>query len=232
MYRTVVLAEKSLQAEVIAEVLRPARDPHVTAAVGTRKDLSSRAVQAAIRDARVLVYVAVASITSLPWRDVAINETRFLALLDFDGNVGPETALEVGARGDIGPDDDRGVLIERVVRTAEGRLAVPRQTRTGSQTTLQILNREDELLKRLRDLDIEILQLTAQGLTLKQAARRLHLTDGQVEGHTRHVCAVLGVANLRAAVARLTRDGRLTWDSPDESEEEDDELLVVDGDEA
>jgi LuxR family maltose regulon positive regulatory protein len=68
---------------------------------------------------------------------------------------------------------------------------------------------ESELIERLSEREIEVLQLIAEGLTNPEIASRLYLSLNTVKVHTRNIYGKLGVHNRTLAVTRARALGIL-----------------------
>lgn len=66
--------------------------------------------------------------------------------------------------------------------------------------------------KRLTRRELEVLSMTAQGLTAREIARDLMISPRTVEQHRSNILVKLGVPNQAAAVLRATVDhGPAAW---------------------
>ncbi|MFI6817674.1 response regulator transcription factor [Nonomuraea sp. NPDC050328] len=62
---------------------------------------------------------------------------------------------------------------------------------------------DDEIRGLLRDRELEVLALMAEGWSNAEIAARLHLTDGAVEKHVTSVFAKLGLKSAPGANRRV-----------------------------
>jgi DNA-binding NarL/FixJ family response regulator len=204
-FRTVVLAEYLLLAELVAEALREERRLNLTAVVGDREALRSPEVQEALAAADAMVYIPDRPIETLPWREIEPSEHRVLILADLTGIVGLDRALRLGARGYVGPREPRVVLIRRVLEAAEGTLAAPPDWMARLQATLSQVAREEPHVRRLNEHEVQLMQSIARGDAAKGIAARLRISLPATRSRIRRVMEKLGVQNERelAALAAL-----------------------------
>jgi LuxR family maltose regulon positive regulatory protein len=67
-----------------------------------------------------------------------------------------------------------------------------------------------ELIERLSERELEVLELIAEGLTNPEIASRLFLSPNTIKVHTRNIYGKLGVNNRTQAVAQARALGILT----------------------
>lgn len=201
----VVMAEYPLLAELVAEVLREDRRLDVTAVVGDRQALQAPAVQEALAAAEALLYVPNGPIKSVPLREMKPENRRVLVLADLGGQVGLERALRLGAGGYIGPTEPRAVLAERVLQAAVGALATPPGALVGIQAAIRQLTHEELRVRRLTEIEAQIICWVARGDTAKEVARRLRISQSAARSRIRRILEKLEVRNERelAAMAAL-----------------------------
>jgi DNA-binding NarL/FixJ family response regulator len=204
-FRTVVIAEYLLLAELVAEALREERRLDLTAVVGHREALRAPAVQEALVSAEALVYVPDRPIETLPWREIVPSEQCVLILADLTGIVGLDRALHLGARGYVGPREPRVVLIQRVLEAAGGMLAAPPDWMARLQETLSQVAREEPHVRQLKEHEVQLMRWVARGDAAKGIAARLRISLPATRSRIRRVMEKLGVQNERelAALAAL-----------------------------
>jgi DNA-binding NarL/FixJ family response regulator len=130
---------------------------------------------------------------------------RVLVLTTYDSDSDVVPAIEAGATGYLLKDSPREELF-RAVRAAhrgESVLAPSVATRLMSQLRA---SPQDALSER----ELEVLALIAQGLTNREAAARLFISEATVKTHLVHIYAKLDVNDRAAAVATAFERGLLT----------------------
>ncbi|WP_040160547.1 response regulator [Nigerium massiliense] len=134
-------------------------------------------------------------------RDPAV---RALVLTTFDTDADIVAAVEAGAMGYLLKDADPATLVAGVESAAKGRpvyapsVAGRLAARIGGEPGTSLTERE-------RD----VVALLAVGMTNRQIAKRLFLSEATVKTHLVHVFDKLGVDNRTAAVAAARARGLL-----------------------
>ncbi|UKY51766.1 response regulator transcription factor [Streptomyces inhibens] len=146
---------------------------------------------------------------------------RTLAVLpDTDPEQAVTTAVELEADGYLLECDlTSAALDDTVRRLVRGEASLPpslmhrmiARARTGKHAA--------ELRPSLTPRERETLALLAEGLTNKQIARRLAITQHGVKRHVANVLAKLNCPNRTLAVAHALRDGLLDRRPPDDDQE-------------
>ncbi len=124
---------------------------------------------------------------------------RFLVLTTFDGEVDVARALQAGAQGYLLKGVTRAVLSEAIKAVHAGGRYVPREIAErvlpqppGSEVT----EREREVLERI-----------AEGLTNKEIAVALHISEPTVKSHVNSLFAKLEVTDRTRALVVAARRG-------------------------
>ena len=138
-------------------------------------------------------------------RIAALDDPPYVLILtvyDTDADIFP--AVEAGAVGYLLKDTPPQDLARAVSAAADG------QTVLAPAVAARLMQRSrtparDEITAR----EIEILTLLAQGLSNRDIARRLHITEATVKTHLVHIFGKLAVDNRTAAVAAARRRGVL-----------------------
>jgi LuxR family maltose regulon positive regulatory protein len=81
-----------------------------------------------------------------------------------------------------------------------------------SPTVDDVSDRSNELVEKLSDREIEVLNLIAKGSTNQEIAQELILSLYTVKSHARNIYSKLGVKNRTEAVARARMLGLLAKD--------------------
>lgn len=111
-------------------------------------------------------------------------------------------ALRIGARGyllkDIAPDD----LLKELHRVVRGEMLFPKdfaitQLRNNLQANGSADSRPDKLLT---PRELEVLQLVADGLTDKEVAKKLSISEHTIKNHMKAVRRKLGTSNRVQAI--------------------------------
>jgi two-component system response regulator DesR len=109
-----------------------------------------------------------------------------------------EAALAAGARGLIGKDGSLADLLRAIRALAAGERAID------PAAAVAVLS-PPEMPLTARELDV--LRVAAEGLPLKEIARRLFLAHGTVRNHLSAILRKTGARNRMEAVWRARRDG-------------------------
>ncbi len=130
--------------------------------------------------------------------------TRILVLTTYDSDADILRAIEAGATGYLMKDTPREELYESILATARGEpVLAPTVT-----SRLMKKMREPES-EKLSDRETEVLASVARGLSNREIARSLHLSEATVKTHLIHVFNKLGVADRTAAVTVALERGVL-----------------------
>lgn len=123
-------------------------------------------------------------------------------------------AMTAGAAGFITRQSAPGRIIEAIETAAAGKVALSPDAQSSLQSHLQYQNdHQDEAHAsqppRLSDVELEVLYLTAQGLSNRETGRLLHISPSTVKSHRQSLFAKLGVPNAPAAIYRAIQSGLL-----------------------
>ena len=141
--------------------------------------------------------------------------TAVLVLTAYDDDEYVFALLEAGAAGyllkDVSSDELVGAIRavhagESMLHPAIARKVVDRfsQHAGGSQ--------QEAPLEELTEREIEVLQLAGKGITNREVADRLSISDRTVQAHLSHIFNKLGVGSRTEAVVYALRKGLLTFD--------------------
>lgn len=130
--------------------------------------------------------------------------TRILVLTTYDSDADILRAIEAGATGYLLKDTPREELYDAIRATARGEPVL------ASTVTSSLMKkvREPES-ERLSDRETEVLASVARGLSNREIACSLHLSEATVKTHLIHVFNKLGVADRTAAVTVALKRGIL-----------------------
>ncbi|MFC9977256.1 response regulator [Spirillospora sp. NPDC127200] len=120
---------------------------------------------------------------------------RVLVLTTYDSDADIARAVDVGAAGYLlkaGPPEE---LFTGIRTAARGETALSPKVAT------RLLNRVREPAPALSPREVETLELLAKGLSNRQIAKELFVSEATVKTHLVHIFAKLGVDTRTAAVA-------------------------------
>ena len=131
-------------------------------------------------------------------------ETHVLVLTTYDSDADILHAIEAGATGYLLKDTPREELFRAIRAAARGEPVL------APSVTARLMQRAS---KPSRDVlsgrEIEVLELVARGLSNKDLARNLHLSEATVKTHLIHAFDKLGVSDRTAAVTTALERGIL-----------------------
>jgi DNA-binding NarL/FixJ family response regulator len=113
-------------------------------------------------------------------------------------------ALEAGATGYLLKDAMADDLVRALREVAAGRAWLYPQAQ---RQMLEWIRRPSSPIDALTAREYSVLQLLAEGMSNKQIARRLDLTEGTVKGYVSQVLDKLGVADRTQAALLAHREG-------------------------
>ncbi len=121
--------------------------------------------------------------------------THVLVLTTYDSDADILRAVEAGATGYLLKDTPRDELYDAVRATAKGRSVLAPVV-----TTRLMKKMREPAGEKLSERETEVLTLVARGLSNREIARRLHISEATVKTHLIHVFTKLDVADRTAAV--------------------------------
>ena len=116
-------------------------------------------------------------------------------------------AMAGGASGYLPKEASRDEILDALVAAARGDVTIAPGLQAGFTAELQQRQPADRPLLTPREL--EILRLTADGLSAPAVAERLHLSPATIKTHQQSLYEKLGVSDRAAAVATAMRRGLL-----------------------
>jgi DNA-binding NarL/FixJ family response regulator len=128
---------------------------------------------------------------------------RVLILTTYDTDADILRAVEAGAAGYLLKDAEPQVLLDAVAAAARG------ETVLAPQVATRLMARVREPTPELSARELDVMALVAEGLTNREIARRLFVSEATVKSHLVHVFTKLGVASRTAAVAAARERGLL-----------------------
>ncbi|GAB3624767.1 response regulator transcription factor [Mariniluteicoccus endophyticus] len=126
-------------------------------------------------------------------------DVRVVVLTTFDSEADIFGALDAGATGYLLKDAPTSDLVSAVLDAARGRTAL------SPEVSLRVVDRLRHGDGGLTARESEILQLLATGLSNREIARSLFLSESTVKGHLVGLYDKLGVDNRTAATAEAKR---------------------------
>lgn len=139
------------------------------------------------------------------------RRTRILVLTARTDEQAIFEAIRVGADGYLEKTSGVRHIADAIRRVGAGeRVFSPEQERValGELARLAVRSREASRVRAsLTDRELEILQLVSEGMTVKQIAKRLHLSGRTVESHIAKLYRKLEVRNRVQAVSRAAALG-------------------------
>jgi DNA-binding NarL/FixJ family response regulator len=142
-------------------------------------------------------------------------EVRVLVMTTFDGDEEVFPALRAGAVGYLLKDVTASRLLEAVLAAARGEsvlqpsVAARVLARMSQLPDLPNEPRPQPLVDPLTHRELEVLRALADGLSNREAAERLYLSEGTVKNHVTSVLAKLGVRDRTQAALRARELGLL-----------------------
>lgn len=131
----------------------------------------------------------------------APNAPEVLVLTNYSTDADVVGAVSAGAVGYLLKDSDPDVLIDGVRRAARGESVLSAKVAT------RLMGRMRNPSVSLTAREIEVLKLVGQGLSNKQIAQQLFLTEATIKSHLGNAFSKLGVTSRTAAVAAAKRQG-------------------------
>jgi DNA-binding NarL/FixJ family response regulator len=138
-----------------------------------------------------------------------LPETEVLALTSVLENASVLEAIRDGAIGYLFKDSRAAEVRTAIKAAAAGQVHLSAQASASLLGAVRMPERTDPLTAR----ELEVLRWLAQGLSNKEIARRLHLTEETVKFHVRHILAKLDVQSRTQAVLAAMRLGLISSQS-------------------
>ena len=130
-------------------------------------------------------------------------ESAVLILTTYDHDADLVRAVEAGAAGYLLKDADPADIVAAIHAAARG------DTVLGPHLTRRVTDAMRVRRAELSARELEVLGLVAHGLSNRDIARRLVLSEATVKTHLNHAFGKLGVDSRTAAVAAARRAGLL-----------------------
>jgi DNA-binding NarL/FixJ family response regulator len=214
--RVLVVDDQTLFREALTTLLGARQEVEVVGAVEDgAQALESVALlrpDVVLMDLRMPVLDGVAST-----RRLAVEEpdVRVLVLSTFDGDDEVFPALRAGAVGYLLKDATASRLVEAVQAAARGESVLQPSVATKLIARVSQLPdppdvpRPQPLVDPLTERELDVLRAVADGLSNREAAALLFLSEGTVKNHVTNVLAKLGVRDRTQAALRARALGLL-----------------------
>ena len=138
-------------------------------------------------------------------------ETAVIFLTTFTDEPLVEQCIKAGARGFIVKDIERFDLKRSIRAVARGEAAIDTKAAVAVLAQLRRApqNKNEPVQEPLSSQQIVILRLVAQGLSSREIATRLYLSENTVKGYVQEILHRLGVKNRTEAVMVAVKQGWL-----------------------
>ncbi len=138
-------------------------------------------------------------------------ETAVIFLTTFTDESLVEQCIKAGARGFIVKDIERFDLKRSIRAVARGEAAIDTKAAVAVLAQLRRTpqNKNEPTQEQLSSQQIVILRLVAQGLSSREIATRLYLSENTVKGYVQEILHRLGVKNRTEAVMVAVKQGWL-----------------------
>ena len=126
-----------------------------------------------------------------------------LILTTYDHDVDVVRAVEAGAAGYLLKDAAPAVIVDSILAASRGESVL------GPELTERVVQTMRVRRADLSARELDVLRLVAEGLSNRDVARRLVVSEATVKTHLNHVFAKLGAESRTAAVASARAAGLL-----------------------
>lgn len=133
-------------------------------------------------------------------------ETSVLMLTTYDNPTYMARAVAGGAAGYLLKGIERDELLVALRAVADGETLLKRDDLTRALRGISPVA-EDELIHPLSEREIEVLRLLSTGLSNKEIAPLLFISESTVKTHVEHIIAKLGVSDRVQAAVWAARHG-------------------------
>lgn len=131
----------------------------------------------------------------------AHNNVRVIIFTAYDSDADVVRAVEAGAVGYLVKDSRPTELFQAIRTAARGSAAMP------ASIAERLRRRGDQPQETLTSRELEVLTLAAKGLSNRELARALVVSEATVKTHLHHASTKLGTENRQAAVAAAVKQG-------------------------
>jgi DNA-binding NarL/FixJ family response regulator len=212
-----LLAENRLLRDTLARLLRKRSEINV---VGISRDSKAVTNEIEVSNCEVVLTDCFSSECHATLLFELLNKAPELKILLFGMDEDPEIFLEavqLGIRGYVLKDASAAEIIAAVRAVARGEASCPprlcltliqhvaSEYRTKPKNTLGLTSEKNSLTHR----QLQLMQLVAQGLTNKEIAASLHLSEFTVKNHIRRVMRQMEAESRHQAVDLIRATGYL-----------------------
>lgn len=135
------------------------------------------------------------------------STTRVVILSAFSESEMVYQAVAAGAAAYVSKEESPAVLYRTIVAVARGATVLPESLHAGIASGIRRHSAAER--SGLTQRELEVLALASEGLTIRQTADRLFLSEATIKTHLRKIYAKLEVPDRSAAVAKALRTGVL-----------------------
>ncbi len=140
------------------------------------------------------------------------------AVLGMGANADPtiiSRALFVGADGFVDKNVDPVAFLQALRKAADHEMVLPSPSGADVAEIAQGIDRRMEVEIKLTEREREVLIVAAEGLTAREMAGRLGVSERTVTTHLARIYGKLGVGNRMAAIRQAARSGLVSVGSPE-----------------
>ena len=130
--------------------------------------------------------------------------TAVLILTTYDNDSDIARAVLAGAAGYLLKDAEPDDIVSGIIAAARGELVLSRELEG------RVVERMSAGVPALSARELDVLRLVAEGLTNREIAKRLFITEGTVKAHLVHAFGKLSADSRTGAVALARRHGLLS----------------------
>lgn len=132
------------------------------------------------------------------------SDVQVIILTSFHGDDDIYRALQAGAKTYILKDTPRNELLDTIRAVHSGRRPIPKEVASRLAQRIPV----SELTPR----EMDVLKLIVKGLSNKEIAAALQITEGTVKGHVNIILTKLGVSDRTQAATTALQRGILHLD--------------------
>lgn len=138
--------------------------------------------------------------------------TRILVLTSFTEDEKVIAAIRAGASGYVLKDSSPQTLLQAIYNVYEGKSPLDPVVAGKLISGLQPVNDSHSFKENLTEREIEVLKYIAQGISNKDIAVKLSITDGTVHFHVSNILKKLNLQNRTQAAMFALREGLVNLD--------------------
>jgi two-component system, NarL family, response regulator len=127
------------------------------------------------------------------------GNARIIILTTYDSDEDIYQGLRAGAKGYLLKETPRDQIVEAIVAVHAGRTYIP--SLVGEKLAARVV------IEHLTDKETAIIRFIATGLSNKEIARELNISEGTVKFHTNAIYSKLGVTSRTEAIGVAAKRG-------------------------